>query len=96
MLYIYDVLIVRTCNMLNNENLEPGIEPFDEIDLDRMAQEAEQLRAIRGTTVIKENLGLREWLKPVGRVVNPSFGGRIEVPSPKHFDDEQDRYRCGR
>lgn len=66
------------------------------IDLDMIAEEADRLRGVRGTTELKGNKSLREWLKPVGKVVKPSFGGKIEAMKQKLFDDGQGRFRCGR
>jgi hypothetical protein len=66
------------------------------IDIDRMVEEAEQLRGAPGNTILNRRKGYPKTEKPAGRVVKPSFGGKIEPRQTKLFDDGQDQFRCGR
>ncbi len=82
--------------MIDNTITHDALFKEDEIDLDQMAEEVERMRSIRGTTELKGNRALRDWLKPVGKVVRPSFGGRIEATRTANQGDGLDRFKCGR
>ena len=66
------------------------------VDLDQIAAEADRLRTVYGTTELKGNRGLRFWLEPVGKVIRPSFDGKIKANGQTLFDDGREMFRCGR
>ncbi len=82
--------------MIDEGVIQDDLLKEETIDLDRMTEEIEKLRSIRGTTELKGFRALKDWLKPVGKVVRPSFGGKIEVEKQALFDDGQDQFKCGR
>jgi len=66
------------------------------IDLDQIVTEAESLRGVKGTTDVRLERSRRMWLKPVGKVIRPSFGGKIEAQQTMLFEDGQEKFKCGR
>lgn len=96
MSYIYDVRLSKVFDMVNEIVRQGDLFKPEVIDIDQMATEAEGLRSVKGTTAMRSSRARKVWLEPVGKVVKPSFGGKIEAREMKLFDDGQDQFRCGR